>query len=210
MSKDKIAYLSKRDYRLAKVIEQIGSLTVQKYDDPFAFLVHEIIGQMLSDKVRNVIIGRFDALLNGNINPYNVLNLNEEQMCKCGMSLRKCNSIKDLAHAVSNGRIDLNILQEKTDEEVISILTSIKGIGVWTAKMFLLFYLGREDILPLEDAAFMQSFKWLYGYKNPSKETVIRRCTKWKPYSSMAARYMYRALDTGLTKIPTSIFIPNL
>ena len=86
-------------------------------------------------------------------------------------------------------------------------LMSIKGVGIWTSKMYLMFFLKREDILPVEDVAFLQAFKWLYGYKNPSSLTVERRCKKWKPYSSIAARYMYIALDSGLTKIPVSEFL---
>ena len=83
---------------------------------------------------------------------------------------------------------------------MIKELTKIKGIGVWTAKMYLLFVLNREDILPYEDVAFLQGFSWAYETKDLSPATVKKKCRKWKPYSSIAARYLYRALDTGLTK----------
>lgn len=86
------------------------------------------------------------------------------------------------------------------DADVIKQLTPIKGIGQWTAKMYLIFVLNREDILPIEDVAFLQSYKWLYKTNDVSKESIQKKCRKWKPYSSIAARYMYRALDIGLIK----------
>ena len=210
MYENEIRYLSSQDYRLSRAIETIGDITVHIPEDPFVFLVYEIIGQMLSDKVRDVLIGRFDRLLEGKISPERVLKVEIKQMSMCGLSLRKCTSIKDLASSVLSRDIDLHSMPQLTDEEVISILTRIKGIGQWTSKMFLLFFLQRKDILPVEDAAFMQAFKWLYGYKNPTIETVKKRCSKWSPYSSVAARYMYRALDTGLTKIPIHDFLGKL
>lgn len=86
------------------------------------------------------------------------------------------------------------------DADVMKNLTSLKGIGNWTAKMYLIFVLDRPDILPTEDVAFLQAYEWLYKTKDRSKESVEKRCKKWKPYSSVAARYLYRALDNGLTK----------
>ena len=210
MFETEIQYLAPRDYRLLRVIETVGDIDAYKPDDPFVFLVYEIIGQMLSDKVRDVLIGRFNNLLGGEITPERVLNVDIKEMSMCGMSLRKCTSIKELANSVLCGDINLNTMEQLTDDEVTAVLTKIKGIGQWTSKMFLLFYLQRKDILPVEDAAFMQAFKWLYGYKNPSVETVKKRCSKWSPYSSVAARYMYRALDTGLTKIPIHVFLGKL
>ena len=210
MDVDRIKYLTDRDFRLARVIEEIGELPLYKPEDPFIFLVYEIIGQMLSDKVRDVLIKRFQELSGGYISPEHVLELDIHQMSMCGLSLRKCNSIRDLASAILRGELDLTCLDSLSDKEVTEKLTQIKGIGNWTSKMFLLFYLQREDILPVEDAAFMQAFRWLYGYKNPSEETVKRRCAQWSPYSSLASRYMYRALDTGLTKRPIHEFLGNL
>ena len=87
-----------------------------------------------------------------------------------------------------------------TDDEVMRKLTSIRGIGNWSAKMYLIFALDRKDILPYEDTAFLQAYSWLYKTNDYSPEAVKKRCKKWKPYSSIAARYMYRALDMGLTK----------
>lgn len=97
-------------------------------------------------------------------------------------------------------------MQNFDDLEVIKRLTSIKGIGTWTAKMYLIFVLNRQDILPYEDGAFMQVFRWLYKTENCSKQDVIKKSQKWKPYSSIAARFMYRALDMELTKSEFHLF----
>lgn len=94
----------------------------------------------------------------------------------------------------------LSELQNLSDDEVIKKLTSLRGIGLWTAKMYLIFVLNRQNVLPVEDVAFLQSYKWMYKTDDISKDSVIKKCEKWSPYSSIAARYLYRALDTDLTK----------
>ena len=87
-----------------------------------------------------------------------------------------------------------------TDEAALKELVSLHGIGIWTAKMYLIFVLDRQDILPFEDVAFLQSYKWLYKAEDVSKASIEKKCKKWKPYSSIAARFLYRALDMGFTK----------
>ena len=105
-----------------------------------------------------------------------------------------------------SGILVFDDLINQTDEEIIHELTSFRGIGTWTAKMFLIFGLNRPDVLPYEDAAFLQSYKWMYKTSDCSKESIMKRCKKWKPYSSIAARYLYRALDYGLTKDEFHLF----
>lgn len=108
---------------------------------------------------------------------------------------------------VTNNQIDFALLETLPDREVIKYLTAIKGIGNWTAKMYLIFFLQREDVLPYEDVAFLQAYKWLYNTKVVKPESIGRRCRIWKPYTSIGARYLYRALDSGLTKIPIKDFL---
>ena len=114
--------------------------------------------------------------------------------------------IRSLTTAVISGILVFDDLINQTDEEIIHELTSFRGIGTWTAKMFLIFGLNRPDVLPYEDAAFLQSYKWMYKTSDCSKESIMKRCKKWKPYSSIAARYLYRALDYGLTKDEFHLF----
>lgn len=99
--------------------------------------------------------------------------------------------------------------KEMTDDEIIKRLTSLKGIGPWTAKMYLIFILDRQDVLPYEDGAFLQAYRWLYKTDDVSVDSVEKRCKKWKPYSSVAARFMYRALDYGFAKNEFHLFKNN-
>jgi DNA-3-methyladenine glycosylase II len=87
-----------------------------------------------------------------------------------------------------------------SDTEIIRQLTSLRGIGTWSAKMYLIFVLNRLDVLPYEDGAFLQVYKWLYATEDVKPAAIIERCEPWKPYSSLAARYLYRALDAGMVK----------
>ena len=112
-----------------------------------------------------------------------------------------------MARQVNRHEIDFVKIEELPDEEAILALKSIKGIGNWTAKMYLIFFLQRQDVLPYEDGAFLQAYKWLYNTKIIKSESIARKCKKWRPYTSIGARYMYRALDTGLTKIPIKDFL---
>jgi len=207
---DALQHLKNADPRLSKVIDKIGSLDYLAYNnhpDSFIFLVKEIIGQMISSSVKKVIWERFLALCNSVVTPSSVSNLSIEQLRGIGLSQSKSSYILNLAKIVINEEINFSQLETMSDDEVLSILTSIKGIGNWTAKMYLLFFLQREDILPYEDGAFLQAYKWLYNTKVTKPDSISRRCKKWKPYSSIGARYMYRALDTGLTKIPIKQFL---
>lgn len=196
-----VQYLCKKDKRLAKVIDLVGPITYTPHEDElYAFLIHEIIEQMLSAKAGNKIFERFTELCGGIISPEIVSSLTDEQIKSTGTSINKVRCIRSLTDAIIDESISLNAFRDYQDGDVIKDLTSIKGIGQWTAKMFLIFVLNRYDILPYEDVAFLQSYQWLYKTSIVDKASVEKRCKKWKPYSSIAARYMYRALDTGLTK----------
>lgn len=196
-----VQYLCKKDRRLAKVINMVGSITYTTHaDDPYAFLIHEIIEQMLSVKAGAKIYGRLVDLCNGNITPNAIAGMGEEEIKSIGTSVNKAKCIMALTDAVVNGSLSFDEITALTDDEVIYELTKIKGIGQWTSKMFLIFVLDRTDILPFEDVAFLQSFKWLYKKNDADKAFVKKKCNKWKPYRSIASRYMYRALDMGLTR----------
>ncbi len=205
--KQAINHLKANDQRLCKVIECLGDIPFHSHNDPFSFLVGEIVGQMLSNSVRKVIVERLIKLCGGIITPYTLLQHGIDEVKSVGMSASKAYYINNLAEKVKAKEINFEELEEFDDTTVIKELKKIKGIGDWTAKMFLIFYLGRNDVLPLEDGAFLQSYKWLYNTKNIKKNCIVKRCKKWKPYSSIGARYMYVALDRGLTKIPIKDFL---
>ena len=197
---ESVKYLCEKDKRLSKVIDLVGPITYKVHSDPYAFLVHEIIEQMLSIKAGAAIYGRLQALCGGEIIPEAISSLSDEEIKSTGTSRPKVNYIRSLTDSIITGVIDFHKLPKLTDADVIKTLTSVKGIGNWSAKMYLIFVLNRPDILPFEDVAFLQSYKWLYKTNDCAPTAVNAKCKKWKPYSSIAARYMYRALDMGLTK----------
>lgn len=195
-----INHLCKVDKRLAKLISQVGTLSYTPYSDGYSFLVHEIIEQMLSIKAGAKIYERLKNLCNGNITPDSIMRLSADQIKNCGTSNTKVQYIQGLTSAVVSGELQLVNLTYMTDKEVINELTKLRGIGNWTAKMYLIFVLNRQNVLPFEDGAFIQVYKWLYKTNDISVSSIEKKCKKWKPYSSIAARYMYRALDLGYTK----------
>lgn len=195
-----ILYLCKKDKDLAKLINMIGPLSYETHNDPFIFLIHEIIEQMLSVKAANKIYSRLEVLCGGKITPIAISKLNVEDIKSIGTSSAKANCIIRITSAVINGELVFDHFQCMTDTQIIKQLTSFRGIGNWTAKMYLIFVLNRYDILPYEDAAFKQSYCWLYNTEDTKPNGIINKCKKWKPYSSIAARYLYLALDRGLTK----------
>lgn len=197
---ESIQYLCKRDKRLAKAIRLIGPITYTPYEDPYSFLVHEILEQMLSTKVARKMYERLSDLCRGHISPGTVDSLTDEQIRSIGTSRPKVTCIRELTNAVIAEKISFADMTGLSDFEVTNLLCSIRGIGNWTAKMYLIFVLDRPDILPFEDYAFLQGYKWLYKTEDVSRQSVEKRCKKWKPYSSIAARYMYKALDRGFTK----------
>ena len=201
METPSVQYLCKKDKRLAKAVSMVGPISYEPHDeDPYCFLVHEIIEQMLSVKVGEKIFQRLVELCNNNLCPITVANLTDEQIRSIGTSKSKVAYIRSITDAFLSGRLDYARLKNMPDAEVMKELMSIRGIGAWTAKMYLIFVLDRQDILPLEDVAFLQAYQWLYKTDNRNKSEVVKKCKKWSPYSSIAVRYLYRALDTGITK----------
>ena len=197
-----VKYLCAKDKRLSKLINLVGDISYIPYgtNNSYSFLVHEIIEQMLSMKAGQKIYERLKILCNGKITPGNISKLTHKEIRSIGTSNRKANYIISLTEAVICNKIKSSKLKNLPDDEIIELLTSIRGIGIWTAKMYLLFALNRQDVLPFEDGAFAQAYKWLYKIKDYDRKAVIKKCKKWKPYSSIASRYIYRALNQGLTK----------
>ncbi len=207
MDTPSVQYLCQKDKRLAKVISMVGPITYSPYEnDPYRFLIHEIIEQMLSVKVGQKIFSRLEELCAGNINPDNILALTDEQIRSTGTSNAKVEYIRNLTNALESGTLSFDNLSVMSDKDVIQEMTKIRGIGTWTAKMYLMFVLDRPDILPVEDGAFLQGYRWAYKTADCKPVSVAKKCKKWKPYSSIAARFFYRALDMGLTKEEFHLF----
>ena len=204
-----IIYLKKKDRRLALLIDHIGDIECHVHEDDFSFVVCEILGQMLSNKVADVICDRLYKICDGEINAEKIIALGYEELRAIGTSNAKANCILEFSEKVISGEVSFEKIKTSTEEEVYKILTATKGIGAWTAKMYLLFVLGCQDVLPYEDGAFVQTYKWIYEIKEVKPKDIVKKCRKWSPYSSLGARYFYRALDMGITRIPFKQFKMN-
>ena len=190
-----VAYLMERDWRLRHLIEAVGDLSYEVSGSAFEHVAHSVIEQMLSMKVGRAIEDRLRGLCGGEITGEAVLSLSLEEIRSCGIAARKAATLQELARTMPEQR--LHSLAGLSDDEGRSALTAVRGIGRWTADMFLIFYLERPDVLPVEDGAVRQLFRWLYGA--PLTDENVRQvvCSLWRPYSSTAVRYMYKALNSG-------------
>ena len=202
-----VQYLCKKDKRLAKLINMVGEICYEPHDgNSYAFMVHEIIEQMLSVKAGRRIYERLESLCDGEITPQRIDGLSDEQIRSTGTSSAKVEYIRNITKATHDGILDDNRLRGLSDHDVIKELTSIRGIGKWTAKMYLMFVLDRPNLLPVEDGAFLQVYRWLYKTDDCSEKSVYKKCKKWSPYSTTASRFFYRALDAGMTKEEFHLF----
>ena len=200
-----VRHIVLRDDKLRLLVGYVGDIEVKQYDDLFRFIVCEIVGQMLSSKVKHTLVERLVALCSGVVSPESIILVGYEGLKGIGLSYAKCRYIMTFAGNVRSGELDLSALRFLSDEDVIRVLTRQIGIGNWTAKMVLLFALGREDVVPYEDVAFQQGYKWLYEVESISKDDILRQAQLWTPYSSMAARYIYECVNQNLIKHSTSI-----
>lgn len=202
-----VQYLCKKDKRLEKVISMVGPISyVPHEEDTYSFLIHEIIEQMLSVKVGQKIYGRLEDLCDGAITLERIAALSDDEIRGTGTSNAKVEYIRNITTAIADKTLDLEKIRNLPDEEVIKNLTKIRGVGKWTAKMYLMFVLNRQDILPVEDGAFLQVYRWMYKTQDCNETAVTNKCKKWKPYSSIASRFCYRALDMGMIKEDFHLF----
>ncbi len=180
------------DKYIGPLIQKWGSCTIKpisklKY---FEDLVDAICSQQLSGKAAKTIFGRVKSLL-VKITPENILSKTDQELRDCGLSWQKVGYIKDLSSKITNLELQITNLDKLTDEEIITELTKVKGIGRWTAEMFLMFTLGRADILPKDDLGINKALKNL-NIKEKDTE-------KWKPYRTVASWYLWRSLENRYT-----------
>lgn len=192
-----LAYLKKKDKRLAAAIEQIGMIERVTDDDLFASVVHHIVGQQISSKAQATIWGRLQNYL-GSIDAQNVNAASAEALQALGMSMRKALYIKDFAAKVVNGSFDLDAVQHMEDNEAIEALRNLKGIGVWTAEMILLFCLQRRDILSFDDLAIQRGLRMLYHHRKITKELFVKYRRRYSPYGSVASLYLWAIAGSAI------------
>lgn len=192
-----IQHFRKADPILASVLDKVGVIGPTVSNDYFSDLCEAIINQQLSDKAAATIFGRFKKLFPGEkVNPEYLIKLSDEKIRSCGTSKTKVGFLKDLAKSLIERKIIFAKIHKLSDELVIKELTKIKGIGPWTAEMFLMFTLGREDVFSHGDLGLRKAIKKLYKFKNePTKKQVERIVEKWRPYRTYACRLLWRSLE---------------
>lgn len=192
-----ILHLKKSDPVMRAIIERVGSYKIEHSEPGFGTLVRSIVNQQLSGRVATVILGRLSALLpEGIITPDAILKLTPARMRKAGLSKQKTAYIRDLARKTKQGQIKFETLANLTDSEVIEHLTQVKGIGVWTAHMFLIFALRRPDILATGDLGVRAAIRKAYQLEElPLPKQVEELAAAWRPYSSVAMWYLWRSLE---------------
>jgi DNA-3-methyladenine glycosylase II len=191
-----ITHLKKADPVLRTIIERVGPCRMEFGPADFASVAESIVYQQLNGKAAETIFDRFAALAGEPITPKGILKLSDAQLRSVGLSKQKSTYLKDLAAKTAEGLLDFSRLPELPDEEVIEHLTQVKGIGVWTAHMFLMFSLGRPNILPTGDYGIQTAVKKHYRKRELPKPKEMEKIARaWKPYRSIACWYLWRSLD---------------
>ncbi|MEM2161087.1 MAG: DNA-3-methyladenine glycosylase [Candidatus Nitrosotenuis sp.] len=186
----------RKDRRLAKVIDQVGEYSITITKNPYESLVEAIITQQLSGKAADSISTRFRGIYGKFPKPVDVLKTPNSKLRKAGLSYMKVSYIKDLSERVESKELRLSYMKKLSDEEVIEQLVQVKGIGRWTAEMFLIFNLGRLDVLPIGDLGLKKGIQRLYSLSElPQKEQMEKIAKRWRPYRSVATWYLWRSLN---------------
>ena len=192
-----IRHLKNCDPVMGALIERVGPYTIEFREPSFETLVRSIVFQQLSGKVARVIYGRLaGALPAGRVTPEGILGLRFDRMRRLGLSRQKTVYIRDLARRTVKGKVVFEALPDIPDQEVIARLTEVKGIGEWTAQMFLIFALRRHNVLPTGDLGIRSAIKKIYGLAELPKPGEIEELARgWHPYCTVASWYLWRSLD---------------
>ncbi|MHB1314812.1 MAG: DNA-3-methyladenine glycosylase family protein [Christensenellales bacterium] len=183
-------HLRKKDKKLGAAIDRIGPITRTVQKDLFCAIAECVIAQQVSAKAADTIYNRMAERLNG-VTPQSAAGISVAELRQCGMSERKAGYIKGAAEAVLNGHLDGEELCSLPDEQVIERLTALKGIGVWTAEMLLIFSLGRLDVVSFGDLAIRRGMMQLYGLQELSREKFERYRKRYSPYGTVASLYLW-------------------
>ena len=191
-----INHLKKSDPVLRAIIERVGPYRMEFGEPGFHSLAEAIVYQQLNGKAAATIFNRFTALTGEPVTPEGINKLTNEQLRAVGLSKQKSSYLRDMAERAIRGELDFPRLADMTDEEVIKHLTQVKGVGVWTAHMFLIFTLRRPNILPTGDFAVQMAIKKHYKKRKMPKPLQMEKIAKcWEPYRSIACWYLWRSLD---------------
>jgi DNA-3-methyladenine glycosylase II len=189
-------HLVKKDRVMRKLIPQFGDARLQSRGDPFVTLARSVVGQQISVAAAQTIWDRFAKLAKTKLTPGKVLKMKVDDMRACGLSARKIEYLVDLALHFDSGALHVAQWESMDDEAIISELVAIRGIGRWTAEMFLIFHLMRPDVLPLDDVGMLRGISENYFSGEPvSRSEAKEVAAAWAPYRSVATWYLWRSLD---------------
>lgn len=193
-------HISANDKKMAKVIESVGScwLEVHHMNSCYESLLESIVYQQLTGKAAATIMARVKDIYGGRFpKPLEVLETNDEKLRAAGLSRAKIAAIKDLSEKKQSGLVpDIEQLEKMSDEEIISLLTQVRGIGTWSVQMLLIFRMGRPDVLPVNDYGVRKGFAKVYKLADlPKPLEMMKQAEKWSPYRSIASWYLWRVLE---------------
>ena len=185
-----ITYLKSKDAKLAEVIDNLGFVEREIDTDLFSAVVHHIIGQQISTKAQATIWQRMQDAL-GQVNAETILSAGVSNLQALGISFRKAEYITDFARKVHTGEFDIEAVSQMSDTDAISALSSLKGIGVWTAEMILLFCMQRPDIFSYDDLAIQRGLRMVYHHRRIDRKLFEKYRRRFSPYCSVASLYLW-------------------
>lgn len=194
-SDKELNYLKDKDKELAQAIDLIGMIQRPTYDDLFFALIDTIIGQQISTKAHATIRLRFEESFNP-ITPKHIASLDIDELQRVGLSFRKAEYIKGIARSILDKSLDLDNLDNLSDDEILKELVKLKGVGPWTAEMIMIFALKRTNIISYKDLAILRGMKMLYGLEEISLEFFEEKKALYAPYASVASIYLWE-ISTG-------------
>jgi DNA-3-methyladenine glycosylase II len=191
-------HIKKNDPKLGRVLEKHGLIKFKPQGELFESLVESILSQQLASASADSIIRKVRALYpEGKLEAAAMSKTPSRKLRSAGVSPQKITYLKDLSTKVAKGKIDLEALREKDDEEILAILDAVRGIGPWTVQMLLIFTLGRTDVLPVDDLVIRKRIQHLYSMQEmPKKAEIEKLAENWRPYSTVASLYLWRHKDT--------------
>lgn len=192
---DYIAYLIEKDPKLEKLFLTKKEIIVHVDDDYFNALANTIIAQQLSSKVASILTERFRNFFEQKPTPEDILKTDDEALRALGLSYQKIKYIKSLSEALLSKTVHFDDITELSDNEVIEMLIQIKGIGVWSAQMFLIFSLGREDVFSVLDLGLRNALKRIYDNPDLTPQEIEQASEKWSPYRSIVSHFLWHAWD---------------
>ena len=192
---DACKHLARKDRMLKKLIAQHPGVVLQSRGDPFTTLARSVVGQQISVKAAQSVWNRFEALTEC-MTPDNVLLLRVDDMRQAGLSARKVEYLVDLSLQFTAGSLSIDHWPSMSDDDIIKELVAIRGVGRWTAEMFLIFHLMRPNVLPLDDVGLINGISKTYNSGEPVSRSEVRELAlSWAPYATVATWYIWRSLD---------------